>query len=171
MWERGVLVCVVLTAAVVAGQGDRHAAPRPAPRHHDPLALCSGGFSVRKADPSTTTANSTPTKVNFEEVLTNLGGWSVSESDFQAPCAGAYFFTFHALSRNQGDFTLALMKEDNYQVTAYGSSFDYQQGSNSALLFLNAGERVYLELQDGSLYEHPYEEAYTTFSGFLVEQF
>lgn len=63
------------------------------------------------------------------------------------------------------------MKEDNYQVTAYGSSLDYQQGSNSALLFLNAGERVYLELQDSSLYEHYYEEPYTTFSGFLVEQF
>lgn len=63
------------------------------------------------------------------------------------------------------------MKEDSYQVTAYGSSFDYQQGSNSALLFLNEGERVHLELQDGTLYEHPYEEAYTTFTGFLVEQF
>ena len=63
------------------------------------------------------------------------------------------------------------MKDDQYQVTAYGSTFDYQQGSNSALLFLNAGERVFLELQDGTIYEHPYDEAYTTFSGFLVEQF
>lgn len=66
---------------------------------------------------------------------------------------------------------VALMKEGQYQVTAYGSLADYQQGSNSALLFLNAGEKVNLEVQQGSIYEHPYEEAYTTFSGFLVEQF
>ncbi|XP_045114917.1 caprin-2-like [Portunus trituberculatus] len=170
MWVRGALVCAALTVAVV-GQEDRQAAPRPTPRQYDPLELCSGGFSVRKADPSTATITSPPSKLKFQDVLTNLGGWSASESDFQAPCSGAYFFTFHALSRNQGDFTLALMKEGKYQVTAYGSTFDYQQGSNSALIFLNAGERVHLELQDGSLYEHPYDEAYTTFSGFLVEQF
>lgn len=62
------------------------------------------------------------------------------------------------------------MKEGEYQVTAYGSKGGYQWGSNSALLFLNPGDRVYLELQQGKIYEHPYNEAYTSFTGFLVNQ-
>ncbi|KAK7085257.1 hypothetical protein SK128_001118 [Halocaridina rubra] len=100
-----------------------------------------------------------------------MGGWSSSAGDFQAPCSGVYFFTFHAVSTQQGDFTVALMKNGEYQVTAYGTKDDYQQGSNSALLVLNKGDSVYLELQQGEIYEHPFNEAYTTFTGFLVEPF
>ncbi|XP_027227777.2 complement C1q-like protein 4 [Penaeus vannamei] len=167
-------VFVVLVAAVVAvaGRGDRAAhslvgAPPPAPSKPVPK-FCSGGFSVRKAVLS---GSRPPSRLRFQDVLTNLGGWSSSESDFEAPCTGVYFFTFHAVSPEKNDFTLALMKDGKYQVTAYGSKGNYQQGSNSALLVLNAGEKVHLELQDGSVYEHPYDEAYTTFSAFLVEQF
>lgn len=66
---------------------------------------------------------------------------------------------------------LALMKNGQYQVTAYGGKGNYQQGSNSALLLLNQGDLVHLELQQGSLYEHPHGEAYTSFSGFIVEAY
>lgn len=161
--------------ALVAGHGDRQPKPLPLPASLftgrngiQQTSRCSGGFSVRKAVDFDGQA---PYILRFQEVLTNLGGWSATESDFQAPCTGAYFFTFHAVSTDGGDFTVALMKEGKYQVTAYGSVADYQHGSNSALLFLNAGEKVNLEVQQGILYEHPYDEAYTTFSGFLVEQF
>ncbi|XP_066977811.1 cerebellin-2-like [Macrobrachium rosenbergii] len=133
-----------------------------------PPGRCRGGFSVRKADQRTLTIGG---KVGFQEVLTNTGGWSQSTNDFQAPCNGVYYFSFHAISPQNGDFTLALMKGRLYQVTAYGSKNDFQQGSNSVLLVLNAGEKVHLELQQGTIYEHPFNEAYTSFSGFLVEAF
>ncbi|XP_037792812.1 cerebellin-2-like [Penaeus monodon] len=105
------------------------------------------------------------------EVLTSEGGWSPSESDFQAPCKGLYYFSFHGVAQDRGDFTLALMKNDQYQVTAYGGKGSFQQGSNSALLLLNQGDLVHLELQQGSLYEHPFDEAYTSFSGFLAKAY
>ena len=66
---------------------------------------------------------------------------------------------------------MALMKNGKYQVTAYGTKENYESGSNSVLLLLNPGDRVYLELQQGRIYEHPYQEAYTTFTGFLVNKF
>ncbi|XP_069187317.1 complement C1q-like protein 4 [Procambarus clarkii] len=135
-----------------------------------PQPYCSGGFSARKAAPPIE-GEEVPRLLRFQEVLTNLGGWSVQDNVFQAPCTGAYFFTFHAISDDDKDFTVALMKEGVYQATAYGTKHGYQQGSNSALLFLNMGERVYLEVQQGSIYEHPFNEVYTTFTGFMVEHF
>ncbi|ROT64033.1 hypothetical protein C7M84_018040 [Penaeus vannamei] len=141
------------------------APPAPAP-------TCSSGFSVRKAARGTSAATgASRTRLRFQEVLTSEGGWSPSESDFQAPCRGLYYFSFHGVAQDRGDFTLALMKDGQYQVTAYGGKGSFQQGSNSALLLLNPGELVHLELQQGSLYEHPFDEAYTSFSGFLVKAY
>ncbi|XP_042230029.1 complement C1q-like protein 4 [Homarus americanus] len=128
---------------------------------------CPSGFSVRKAVGRTRQALNV---VRFQDVLTNRGAWSQSDSKFIAPCPGTYFFTFHAQSSETQDFTLALMKNGVYQVTAYGSKNGYQQGSNSALLQLETGDEVYLYLQQGELYEHPHDESYTTFSGHLVEK-
>ncbi|XP_047490898.1 uncharacterized protein LOC125040387 [Penaeus chinensis] len=109
------------------------------------------GFSVRKATSTTSTVrNSRATRIRFQDVLTREGGWSPCESDFLAPCKGL--------------FTLALMKNGQFQVTAYGGKGNYQQGSNSALLLLNQGDLVHLELQQGSLYEHPHNEVYTSFT-------
>lgn len=63
---------------------------------------------------------------------------------------------------------MALMLNGRYQVTAYGAREGYQHGSNSAFLELRRGQRVHLQLQQGAIYEHPRQEAYTTFTGFLV---
>lgn len=65
---------------------------------------------------------------------------------------------------------MGLMRNRVYQVTAYGTSGDYQHGSNSVFLVLQRGDQVYLELQEGEIYEHPGSEAYTTFTGFMVYQ-
>lgn len=64
---------------------------------------------------------------------------------------------------------LQLYKNNRFQVTAYGSRRDYQQASNSVMLLLRAGDIVHLQLEQGTIYEHPGNEAYTTFSGYLVE--
>lgn len=63
---------------------------------------------------------------------------------------------------------MALMKNGQYQVTAYGTKYEHTWGSNSVFLELYQGDRIFLELQQGSIYEHPNNEAYTTFTGFLV---
>ncbi|XP_063613168.1 cerebellin-2-like isoform X2 [Penaeus indicus] len=171
------LTLLLALSGLAVGQGDRAPqsdgprlaqAPAPAP----PGNRCSAGFSVRKATSATSTLrNSRATRIRFQDVLTREGGWSPSESDFLAPCRGLYYFSFHGVAQDRGDFTLALMKNGQYQVTAYGGKGNYQQGSNSALLLLNEGDLVHLELQQGGLYEHPNNEAYTSFTGFLVEAF
>ncbi|XP_042858420.1 cerebellin-4-like [Penaeus japonicus] len=171
------LTLLLSLCGLAFGQGDRaaqsggfqiaqaaHAAP--------PGNRCSSGFSVRKATSATSTVrNSGTTRLRFQDVLTGEGGWSPSESDFLAPCRGLYYFSFHGVAQDRGDFTLALVKNGQYQVTAYGGKGNYLQGSNSALLLLDQGDLVHLELQQGSLYEHPSNEAYTSFTGFLVEAF
>ncbi|XP_018008690.1 uncharacterized protein DDB_G0287625-like [Hyalella azteca] len=128
---------------------------------------CVAAFSVRKGI-AQDTDKSKPRRLTFQDVLTNTGGWSKKRQQFETPCTGLYFFSFHAISAKDSDFTIALMKDGHFQVTAYGGKDGYQWGANSVLLFLNPGENVYLELQQGEIYEHPYEEAYTTFSGFLI---
>ena len=60
------------------------------------------------------------------------------------------------------------MKNDRYQVTAYGSGIDYSHASNSAFLELRRGDIIHLQLQQGTIYEHPFDEAYTTFTGFML---
>ncbi|KAK3851851.1 hypothetical protein Pcinc_041531 [Petrolisthes cinctipes] len=134
-----------------------------------PLGGCYGGFSVRKARTGFGDTVSANTKIQFRDVLLNMGGWSPSFNDFEAPCPGSYYFSFHAVSSQSGDFTLQLYKNGQYQVTAYGSSRDFQQASNSAILFLQQGDLVHLQLEQGTIYEHPGNEAYTSFSGYLVE--
>ncbi|KAF2360683.1 C1q domain [Trinorchestia longiramus] len=128
---------------------------------------CVAAFSVRKGL-AATTDKTKPRRLTFQDVLTNTGGWSKSRNQFEVPCTGLYYFSFNAISTKDSDFTLGLMKDGRYQVTAYGGKDGYMWGGNSVLLFLTPGEKVYLELQEGELYEHPYEEAYTTFSGFLI---
>jgi len=130
---------------------------------------CLAGFSVRKG--LLPSQGDIPTRLHFQDTLTNIGGWQARTQQFEAPCDGLYYFSFQALSTKEEDFTIALIKDGVYQVTAYGSKGGYQWGSNSAVLLLRAGSKVYLELQQGAIYEHPKEEAYTTFNGFLINQF
>ncbi|KAK3865581.1 hypothetical protein Pcinc_028821 [Petrolisthes cinctipes] len=141
----------------------------PVPLPGPPFGRCYGGFSVRKARTGFGDTVSANTKIEFRDVLLNMGGWSPSFNDFEAPCSGSYYFSFHAVSSQSGDFTLQLYKNGRYQVTAYGSRRDFQQASNSALLFLQQGDLVHLQLEQGTIYEHPGNEAYTSFSGYLVE--
>ncbi|XP_047491657.1 cerebellin-4-like [Penaeus chinensis] len=190
---RLIIATLAVLCGLASGQGDRgpqsvriqsapfpNAPPPPQPRpipgsttdSLPPEFRCLSAFSVRKATQGSLTArNGFSTRVRFQDVLTAEGGWSPSENDFLAPCRGLYYFSFHGVAQDGGDFTLALMKNGQYQVTAYGGKGNYQQGSNSALLLLNKGDLVHLELQQGSLYEHPSNEAYVSFSGFLVKSY
>ncbi|XP_050735177.1 complement C1q-like protein 4 [Eriocheir sinensis] len=140
--------------------------PRPLPFPGPIPPIERVAFSVRKA--VTTRARG---RVEFRTVLTNVGrGWSQGRSVFQTPFSGGYYFSFHAVAEKSEDFTMGLMRNRVYQVTAYGTSGDYQHGSNSVFLELRRGDQVYLEIQEGEIYEHPGDEAYTSFTGFMVYQ-
>ena len=54
-------------------------------------------------------------------------------------------------------------------VSTWGEKNGYQAGSNSIILQLNKNERVYLNIQEGSLHETGVRgRGYTTFSGFRL---
>lgn len=54
-------------------------------------------------------------------------------------------------------------------VSAYGDASGYQMGSQSAVLNLRSGDRVYLQLDEGRLYDSSSSSrGYTTFSGFRI---
>ncbi|XP_053637565.1 cerebellin-2-like isoform X2 [Cherax quadricarinatus] len=130
-----------------------------------PLLTRIVAFSARKA----TGRLHAFTHIHFRDVLTNVGGgWDHATSEFVAPYNGGYYFSFHAVGARNSDFTIGLTRNGVYQVTAYGTEPSFEHGSNSVFLQLRRLDRISLDLQQGSIYEHPGDEAYTTFSGFLL---
>nr|XP_045610273.1 complement C1q-like protein 4 [Procambarus clarkii] len=123
-------------------------------------------FTVKKAANLTMTL---PATVIFQEVVTNAGeAWHQNSSEFVVPVDGGYFLTFNAVGGNSSDFTMALLKNKVPQVTAYGTLSHFEHSSNSVFLELHRGDVVSLQLQEGMIYDHPFNETYTTFTGFLV---
>ncbi|KAK3885829.1 hypothetical protein Pcinc_009992 [Petrolisthes cinctipes] len=128
---------------------------------------CYGGFSVTQG--FTEGRNG---YIQFKNVLLNMGGWSQTYSDFQAPCAGVYYFSFHAVSTERGGpIKIQLYKNRQYQVTAYSGHGGNQQVSNSVLLPLQERDIVHLQLEQGNIYDNIRNEAYTSFSGYLVQSY
>nr|XP_053637295.1 cerebellin-2-like [Cherax quadricarinatus]XP_053637296.1 cerebellin-2-like [Cherax quadricarinatus] len=122
-------------------------------------------FSVQKV----TNTFHAVTRVHFRDVLTNIGGcWDPITSEFVAPYNGGYYFIFHVLGARHSDFTMTLMKNGVYQVTAYGTEKTFETASNSAFLELRRLDKIWLMLQQGSIDEHPGNETYNTFAGFLM---
>ncbi|XP_063587898.1 complement C1q tumor necrosis factor-related protein 3-like [Penaeus indicus] len=122
-------------------------------------------FTVRRASPYTTQGS----KIIFTEPVTQVGsGWNIASSEFVAPSAGLYFFTFSAVSDRYNHFRITMKHNSRDVVSAFGDSSGYQMGSQSAILGLNAGDRVFLRLEEGRLHDVTSTRAYTTFSGFKI---
>ncbi|XP_053645943.1 cerebellin-2-like [Cherax quadricarinatus] len=141
--------------------------PRTLPFPPIPFLRRNVAFSVRKAYNLQAVS-----RLRFQEVVSNIGGgWNHAADEFVAQYNGGYYFSFHAVGARNRDFTLALMKNGIYQVTAYGTERSFEHGSNSVFLDLHNEDRIFLELQQGSIYEHPGDEAYTTLTGFLLFEY
>ncbi|XP_045606540.2 complement C1q-like protein 2 isoform X1 [Procambarus clarkii] len=122
-------------------------------------------FSVKMATEKLTAV----ARLHFQEVLTNTGGgWDTTTSEFLAPIAGGYFFTFNAVGDRTSDFTMSLTKNGVNQASAYGTMPTFEHAGNSVFLELKSLDKISLELQQGSIYEHPGNETYTSFVGFLL---
>ncbi|XP_066975340.1 cerebellin-3-like [Macrobrachium rosenbergii] len=123
-------------------------------------------FTVRRASPYVRAGS----KVVFTETVTQTGtGWNTARSEFVATTAGLFFFTFSAVSDRYSHFRVSLKKNEQDVVSAFGDASGYQMGSQSALVSLSPGDRVYLQLQEGQLREAAASSrAYTSFTGFRI---
>jgi C1q domain len=133
------------------------------------VAADSVAFSAARASDFTRVG---VTQVRFDYTLTDIGyGWYPDRSEFVCYYPGLYFFTYHGLSTQTRQFKqvfvnpfnlsfeivittihffrLSLVKNNLEVVSAWGDTNGYQSGSNTAILALNQGDRVYLVLQEG----------------------
>ncbi|XP_022107248.1 collagen alpha-1(X) chain-like [Acanthaster planci] len=105
----------------------------------------------------------------FNNILTNLGNdYSLQSGVFTCSRPGAYFFTV-TIQRmaSSSDPYVKLKKNDQLVFSIYNTHDNYyHMSSNSAVLVLAAGDRVWLEFGFGGIYSD--SDRYCSFSGFLI---
>ena len=124
-----------------------------------------------------TTANQNPAqseRIRFEGVISNEGfHYNPGDSIFTCPYEAIYFFSysFYGILANLELTTGRLMKNNDIMIEAYcrveSSDAVYLQCSNSAILYCEENQQVYLAASDGNtviLASGPK----TTFSGFMI---
>ncbi|XP_063049472.1 complement C1q-like protein 2, partial [Engraulis encrasicolus] len=110
--------------------------------------------------------------LQYKKVLSNIGsGYNPSTGVFTALVKGMYFFRFSMFRNSQiTEFSvISLMKNGEVLASVWdGTSPDYNDmGSNTAVIALEPGDSVYVELiADTAVYDD--EHNYNTFSGFLL---
>ncbi|KAF2353424.1 C1q domain [Trinorchestia longiramus] len=122
-------------------------------------------FTARRVSNSISLTN----RIRFSDTVTLLGtSWDSVNSEFSPTIAGIFFFTFTAISNRFSHFRISLQHNGGEVVSAFGDVSGYQMASNSALVQMAAGDKVYLTLEEGSLYDISSTRAYTSFTGFRI---
>ncbi|XP_035694525.1 complement C1q and tumor necrosis factor-related protein 9-like [Branchiostoma floridae] len=127
-------------------------------------------FSVART--SSLQKPSSDTTLTYDVVLSNVGGtYNQETGKFVATVGGVYFFTFTGMTpRSTSNYYVRLMKNGARMVSLYasnGGNPNHQSSSNSAILQLQPGDEVWVQLHKGhSLFSDG--SRYLTFSGFLV---
>ena len=112
----------------------------------------------------------------FTNVESNIGnGYSTSTGEFTAPKAGAYLFTLQACVSTNGEGALEMVVDNNKHVILsllkYNDNTHYNTVSNSASVYLNRGQRVWVinkALQrQGTYFDH--SGCGTQFTGVIVD--
>ena len=114
--------------------------------------------------------------VRFDHVITNAGsGFDPVTSVFKSPVSGLYFFTVVIMSHATEDIETQMVKNGIALVNTYsGDSTTWNQGSQSTVVHLNAGDDVYIHIQnnkgvnDGNI--RVFGGSWSSFSGFLISQ-
>ncbi|KAI8485937.1 positive regulation of adiponectin secretion [Branchiostoma belcheri] len=117
---------------------------------------------------------SSSTVMMYDTILSNVGGAYKQETGkFVATVGGIYFFTFTGMTpyAPHTNYFILLMKNGSKMVGLHennGPQSQHQSASNSAILQLQPGDEVWVELQttDRSLYSD--SNRFLTFSGFLI---
>ncbi|XP_064459404.1 complement C1q tumor necrosis factor-related protein 4-like [Ornithodoros turicata] len=88
---------------------------------------------------------------------------------FRCNIPGLYHFAFSAMAPSHGAFRMSLRRNRVPIVTSFASDHGFSWTSNSALLYLNPNDLVYLFLEEGDIYESTaVNRAFTSFTGHLV---
>ncbi|XP_022088279.1 complement C1q subcomponent subunit B-like [Acanthaster planci] len=107
----------------------------------------------------------------FDNIETNLGdGYSSQSGVFTCSVPGAYFFTT-SLQRTASSVHpyVKLKKNSQLVFSIYDSGSNmYRQCSNSAVIILAAGDRVWLEFGNNNRGIYSDSSRYSFFSGFLI---
>ncbi|XP_066294217.1 C1q-related factor-like [Branchiostoma lanceolatum] len=134
------------------------------------VAFCA----ARTDDIVRKTSASSNEVVTYNVILTNLGeGYDKNTGKFTATVGGTYFFTFNGLTLflAYASYYLRLVKNGEFVVGLYennGPSKEHQSSSNSAIVRLEAGDQVWVELGKGGHSLSSAFHRYLTFNGFLI---
>ncbi|XP_066289996.1 complement C1q-like protein 3 [Branchiostoma lanceolatum] len=154
------------------GKGERGPAGERGAPGTSPPAPTVVAFSVAR-----TTALSKPsfdTVLTYDIILSNVGGaYSYETGKFAATVGGVYFFTFTGMTQNpiNSNYYIRLMKNGQKMVGLHennGAQAQYQASSNSAILVLQAGDEVWVELDKSGRTLFSNVNRFLTFSGFLI---
>ncbi|CAC5398890.1 C1QL [Mytilus coruscus] len=113
-------------------------------------------------------------KIRFDYVMTNVGsGYDPAAGVFKATVPGLYFFTVVIMSHATEDIETQIVKNGIQIVNTYsGDSTTWNQGSQSVVLQLNAGDTVYIQIQDNKGVNDGniriFGQSWSSFSGFLI---
>ncbi|XP_066267604.1 complement C1q tumor necrosis factor-related protein 4-like [Branchiostoma lanceolatum] len=155
-----------METAVLRGRQDR-----PGPKGQ--MAVTVAFTLTRSTDqgPVSSTADLT---VTFDHVLTDVGGSFTdvtNPSVFNCQHPGVYQFSFSALAKLENSAFVKLMKNGDFQLAMWapGIPGNYGSGSNTAVLELEQGDRVWLAIGSPDRYAiHSNSNRYISFTGVLL---
>ncbi|KAL3040493.1 hypothetical protein OYC64_011498 [Pagothenia borchgrevinki] len=135
----------------------------------DTVVIPKSAFSVGLTATSKLPSVNAP--IRFDKIIYNVQNhYDLQTGRFTCSAAGAYFFTYHitVYSRN---VKVALVKNGAkiiHTTDTYQNSED--QAAGGAVLHLEVGDKVWLQVAGGELYNGLFadEDDDTTFSGFLI---
>ena len=108
----------------------------------------------------------------FPHVITNVGnGYNPTDGVFTAPMAGVYVFFVNVQGYNNLYIYTDIMLNGAPKVRTMsynGEEQTYLAGPNLAVLYLQTGDRVWIQHAGGSGYFTHLYCPITTFSGFLI---
>ena len=129
------------------------------------------GFTAYLTHPLT---NQNKQTVVYDHVTANVGsGFDTKTGVFTAPQEGDYMFTWNAMTKGRGSYCHLYLYRNGISTifSAFadmnGRTTGSDRGSNSAILALMAGDRVWI--QTGTCH-YLYSQRYTSFSGFKICQ-
>lgn len=104
--------------------------------------------------------------VEFEKVLTNVGkAFKEDENKVKIPTTGLYYISYFAPGTTDETGNVNLVKNDNVVVSSMGDN-----GANGVVLFLERGDRLCLQGEEGTILESDEDNRKVSFSGFLIKR-
>ena len=109
-------------------------------------------------------ANSSGAIVFATALYNNGSHYSTSTGRFTAPVTGMYYFYTQQLA-NSGNFDVSFNKNGSRLLGhAESNEAEYKSVSNAQVIFMNAGDYVYVEVWTGAAYG----QNYCMFTGYLI---